>query len=113
MSERLPEPDRLPYSRLVAVLFAVLTLFGVAVFLSSRIQKAATVVPPAPIPAELGEVEIHRINQRPFVNDQRARTSRREKLERLRSYGWVEPDAGVVHIPVDVAMDLLVGGGAP
>lgn len=111
MSDRLPEPDRLPYPRLVAVMFAVLALFGLAVFLSSRLQKAATDVPPAPIPDALGEVEINGVNQRPFENDQRARRSRREKLERLRSYGWVEPDAGVVHIPIDVAMDLLVDGG--
>ena len=46
MSERLPEPDRLPYPRVVALLFAVLALFGLAVFISSRIQRAATEVPP-------------------------------------------------------------------
>jgi hypothetical protein len=33
--------------------------------------------------------------------------------ERLNSYGWVDRDAGVVHIPIDRAMELLVESGLP
>jgi hypothetical protein len=33
--------------------------------------------------------------------------------ERLNSYGWVDRDAGVVHIPIDEAMRLMVEHGVP
>lgn len=33
--------------------------------------------------------------------------------ETLNSYGWVEPNAGVVHIPIDRAMDLVLQRGLP
>jgi hypothetical protein len=31
----------------------------------------------------------------------------------LRSYGWVDRDARVVHIPIDRAIEILVGRGQP
>jgi hypothetical protein len=33
--------------------------------------------------------------------------------ERLNSYGWIDRDAGVVHIPIDRAMELIVETGLP
>lgn len=33
--------------------------------------------------------------------------------EKLTGYGWVEPNAGVVRIPVERAMDLLLERGLP
>ena len=38
---------------------------------------------------------------------------RRAEKERLNSYGWVEGSAESAHIPIDVAMDLLVEQGLP
>jgi hypothetical protein len=32
---------------------------------------------------------------------------RREEDRRLKSYGWVDKQVGVVHIPIDEAMRLL------
>ena len=37
---------------------------------------------------------------------------RHEMSERLSGYGWVNEGAGVVHIPIDEAMDLLVEHGS-
>ncbi len=37
---------------------------------------------------------------------------RHEMAERLGGYGWVDEGAGVVHIPIDEAMDLLVERGS-
>jgi hypothetical protein len=34
------------------------------------------------------------------------------QLEKLRSYGWVDQSTGVVHIPIDEAMRLVVERGA-
>ncbi|HVI10343.1 MAG TPA: hypothetical protein VND65_18790 [Candidatus Binatia bacterium] len=36
-----------------------------------------------------------------------------QEEQKLNSYGWVDEPAGVVHIPIDRAMDLLVQKGLP
>jgi len=36
-----------------------------------------------------------------------------EQMEKLDSYGWVDPDNGVVRIPIDRAMDVTVQRGLP
>jgi hypothetical protein len=33
--------------------------------------------------------------------------------QQLHSYGWVDKDAGVVHIPIETAMQMLVQHGLP
>jgi hypothetical protein len=33
--------------------------------------------------------------------------------ERLHSYGWVDQEAGIVHIPVERAMEVIAGRGLP
>ena len=38
---------------------------------------------------------------------------RAEEEKVLSSYGWVDQDAGIVHIPIDRAMDLLLEQGLP
>ena len=38
---------------------------------------------------------------------------RRHEDELLNSYGWVDPKAGLVRIPIDRAMDLLLQKGLP
>lgn len=38
---------------------------------------------------------------------------REDEAKLLSSYGWVEKDKGVVHIPVDRAMDLILEHGLP
>ena len=38
---------------------------------------------------------------------------RREVNERLGSYGWVDRDAGVAHIPIDRALSIISQDGLP
>jgi hypothetical protein len=38
---------------------------------------------------------------------------RRKEDERLNSYGWVDKDAGIVHIPIERAKKLLLERGLP
>lgn len=38
---------------------------------------------------------------------------REDQDERLNSYGWVDQSAGVTHIPIDRAMDLVAQRGIP
>ncbi len=44
---------------------------------------------------------------------QELREVRKQEQEKLSSYGWVEPNAGVVRIPVERAMELVVERGVP
>jgi hypothetical protein len=36
-----------------------------------------------------------------------------EQIGRLTTYGWVSRDAGIAHIPIDRAMDILAQTGLP
>ena len=36
-----------------------------------------------------------------------------EQIDRLTTYGWVNRDAGIAHIPIDRAMDILAKTGLP
>ena len=36
-----------------------------------------------------------------------------QSLEQLNTYGWVNPEAGIAHIPIDRAMDILARSGLP
>jgi len=38
---------------------------------------------------------------------------RTEEADTLSTYGWVDQKAGIVHIPIDRAMDLIVQRGLP
>ena len=40
-------------------------------------------------------------------------TVKREELGRLNGYGWVDKKAGVAHIPIDRAIDILAKTGLP
>jgi hypothetical protein len=39
--------------------------------------------------------------------------ARQEQQDLLNSYGWVDRDAGTVHVPIDRAMDLIIQRGLP
>ena len=38
---------------------------------------------------------------------------KRQELERLQSYGWVDQPAGIAHIPIDRALEILATKGLP
>ncbi|MFQ5723503.1 MAG: hypothetical protein ACE5G6_03340 [Terriglobia bacterium] len=40
-------------------------------------------------------------------------TLRQAEEEQLSSYGWVDADAGVIHIPIERALELLAERGLP
>ncbi len=40
-------------------------------------------------------------------------TMKKEELGRLNGYGWVDQKAGVAHIPIDRAIDILTKSGLP
>ncbi len=67
-------------------------------------------VQPSPIP----EANESRMPEGPLLQrdpEGELEAMRHEMAERLGGYGWVDENAGVVHIPIEAAMDLLVEQG--
>jgi hypothetical protein len=91
----------------ISLLSGVGVFFLLRGFVSWRAQQAAANVPlvapapPAAAPQLLArpERELDRV--------------RREEKERLDSYGWVDQAAGVAHIPVERAIDIVAARGLP
>ena len=92
---------------LVFVGFIVWVLFQ---FFAARVDRAVT--PQFPLAA----------SQQPRLPPEpRLQTNPRQDLQDLRtqedqtlgSYGWIDKNAGVVHIPIDQAMKLILERGLP
>lgn len=87
-------------------IFAVATVWSTHILNTTRaeLQPAG----PPPIPRQVDQYEVGIVNLRVFAMDQRAAQKRLQQMERLRSYGWVDREAGVAHIPIDEAMKMYL-----
>ena len=66
---------------------------------------------PATVPdTDVSESRVPALQRAPVEDYQAFRRQARQQLDRL---GWVDREAGVVHIPISQAMDLLVERGLP
>jgi hypothetical protein len=64
--------------------------------------------PPPPAPGEADN------RYRPFITDAvDLQTMQQRERYSLNSYGWVDQNAGIVHIPIEQAMETLVRQGLP
>ena len=106
------EDKNLPYRKIVGVGVASVVIFGLSILWSTSLLRSAEKemqpAGPPPIPLGVNQYEVGIVNQRMFSLDQRAAQKRVQQMNRLNTYGWLDRQAGVVHIPVDVAMDMLV-----
>ena len=68
---------------------------------------------PPPIPKQVDQYEVGIVNLRVFALDQRAAQKRLQQMERLRSYGLVDREAGLAHIPIDEAMRMYLADQQP
>jgi hypothetical protein len=116
-TEHLPPPEaqadeRVASFKIVAVGVIALLVFGAATVWSARIldRTARTLSPAGPLPVgkEIGKPEIGIVDQTPFETTRGAEKYRREALQRLNSYGWIDPQKGVIHVPIDKAIDQLL-----
>lgn len=91
---------------LLAGIFLMKALFG---FLSAEHKR--TDAPPSPLASELPtEPPLPRLQKTPV---QDLTKLREEEKTALGNYGWVEQNAGVVRIPIDRAVDLVLERGLP
>jgi hypothetical protein len=116
-----PEEERLAFGKIVAVGIGAILLFAAAVAFTRQMLHVETraALPHGEAPApRVGQDEIGIVDQKMFELEGRAARLRREQLQRRDSYGWVDRDAGIIHIPIQRAMDETVqelsrGGDQP
>jgi hypothetical protein len=106
------EDKNLPYRKIVGVGVGSILIFALSIIWSTALlhsaEKEMHPAGPPPLPPGVNQYEVGIVNQRMFSLDQRAAQKRLQQMNRLNTYGWQDKQAGLVHIPVDVAMDLLV-----
>ncbi len=116
-TEHLPPPEaqadeHVAGFKVVAIGVTALVVFGAATWWSSRIldRTARTLSPAGPLPIgkEIGKAEIGIVDQTPFETTRGAEHYRREQLQRLNSYGWVDPAKGIIHVPIEKAIEQLL-----
>jgi hypothetical protein len=92
-------------------IFALATIWSTHILNTTRAEMQPG--GPPPIPKQVDQYEVGIVNLRVFALDQRAAQKRLQQMERLRSYGWVDREAGVAHIPIDEAMKMYVAEQQP
>jgi hypothetical protein len=111
------EEDRIASGKILAVGLISIAIFAVGAVWAISIQNrtmggtveeplAGTIQAAYPMKPEVGIVY-----QWPFNMSRFGETKHEEKRAWLESYGWVDKNAGVVHLPIDVAMKKLVAEG--
>jgi hypothetical protein len=93
--------------------FAVSAVIAV-VFLERYTEHLHAKTGQASPPTEIGKTEIGIVDQVTFESDHRLEVWQAAKTTRLKTYGWVDRGKGIIHMPIDRAMDEVLrrsGGG--
>jgi hypothetical protein len=108
------EEDRIRSGMIVFIGVAAVVLFFVAslavIGAMRRQQRAILPQGPAPYAEPLGTSKIGLLEQRLFENSNQVQAMYEAQRQKLRSYGWVDPAQGVVRIPIDRAMEMVMRG---
>ncbi|AKI98761.1 hypothetical protein ATI61_106150 [Archangium gephyra] len=118
---KTPERDQRPVSGwrvsgVIAAALIIFTFFVVGAWAQLQ-QRQKHLSPAGPSqPQQLGKAELNIVNTGLFQLDTRAEDEKAEQHRRLHGYGWVDRDAGVVHLPIERAIERVVeqrrdGGG--
>jgi hypothetical protein len=110
------EVDRVNSWKIAAVGIGSLAVFLVAsaVTVAAMRRQQAELNPAFPvIPAQAGQRKVGIVEQQLFENANHAEAVRRRQQERLGSYGWVDKEKGLVHVPIDDAMERTLRGERP
>ena len=116
-TETLPPPEAqaeeaVASGKVLLVGILALIVFGGATCWSTRIwrETRSRLEPNGPIApgAEIGKAEIGIVDQVPFETVRTAERTRAEQMKQLQSYGWIDRDKGVIHVPIDKAIDQLI-----
>jgi len=102
------DPGKLPSGRIGLVAGGWLMIVAAAV-VATHVWRAWSRPPEeAEAPPGMGRAEQSVVDQRPFALEDSAARLRTEQHARLEDYGWVDRDAGIIHVPVERAMDAVL-----
>jgi len=111
-------PGRTVTGVLIGAVVATAVGVGIAFFLGRcrSEQLGVAWIPPPPTPQILGVVNA--MNTRPFTVEAQGLEEHARAEGYLGSYGWVDPQTQIVHVPIGVAIELLLArqreaGGKP
>jgi hypothetical protein len=116
-TEHMPPPpaqaeEGIRWFSVIGIGVASILIFAVATFVVYRYldqrEKLLQPVGPLPIPAQMGHAEIGIVDQVPFDVTRAAQAYRKDEIERLSSWGWIDRKQGTVHMPIDRAMELVL-----
>lgn len=104
--------DAMNLGKIVLVGVVSLLLFAVGIVWAYRIMVARQADVEAQglarVPTEIGKPEIGIVDQVPFSIDHRLEIWKAKNLKHLSSYGWIDRAKGVVHIPIERAMEQVI-----
>jgi hypothetical protein len=115
--EHLPPPaaqaeEGIAWGTLLAVGIGSIVVFAVSILIATKVlharEKELQTNGPDPMPAQIGQSEIGVVDQVPFDVTRALQAYRNDRLARLEHWGWVDRKAGVVHMPIADAMELVV-----
>ncbi len=116
------EEDRVSGRKgLYLMVFAVAVALGgiwIAIALLRGREAAIPGAPPLAWAAprtevDTGPAQIHGVRQTQIVDDASADSLAARQRRQLRTFGWVDRRGGLVHIPVDEAIGMVVAGQTP
>ena len=110
------DDDGIDVKKILAVGFGSLAVFGLSAVIAYFILRADTNAYQAkgmpPAAALIGKPEIGIVDTTEFDGDNRLEEWKKVRQQRLNSYGWVDKQKGLIHIPIDKAIDQLVADSA-
>jgi hypothetical protein len=114
----LQERDHLPFAKIVLTAAAAVVVFTVGILWAWGILRGPRpdLRGPGSVmgAARIGQAEIGIVDQVPFASAAGPEPSRAEAARHLASYGWVDRRRGIIHVPVEQAIERLLraAGGA-
>jgi hypothetical protein len=96
----------------IAMVISLAIVYGTFWFFEGREQARNAAAQRYPMAASMPQKEppLPNLQTQPFRDIYQMRQAANAKLN---SYGWVDKDGGVTHIPIDRAMDVMLQRGFP
>ena len=94
----------------LAATIAVVLVTAYAIFQYFHVDQARTQTAPSPLSYTREPTPEPRLEVKPGED---LKTVRAQEDAILKSYGWVDPDKGIVRIPIDRAIEIVAERGLP
>jgi hypothetical protein len=104
--------EAIHWGKVVAIGVGSLIAFAIAIWISWGYMRAREKLlqprGPDPIPLDVGKIDIGIVEQVPFDITRSFAAYRKDRMDRLEHWGWIDRKQGLVHEPIAKAMDDVV-----